>query len=120
MQVPEVFYHYCSFLGQDALILRGPTMEEAMAGALRIVKREQWPQLRAFIEELLIGPYSEADLMKIIRSTYADITPRGPDGARKFLTFLRFLIDASGTISPEMLRQIRAHVTHEPLLRTSK
>lgn len=44
------------------------------------------------LKELLTGPYSESDLMKIFRSTNADITPRGPDGARQFL--LRDLIDA--------------------------
>jgi hypothetical protein len=115
MQIPDVFYDYCIHLHQDSFHVYGPTPEEVSAGALKAVSRDRWPQLRAFIEELLAGPYSEADLMKIIRSTDADMTPRGPDGARKFLIFLRFLIDAGGTIPPEMLRQIRAHVTHEPL-----
>jgi hypothetical protein len=110
MEIPEVFYDYCSFLHQDSFLVYGPNPEEVTAGALRCIKRERWPELRAFIEELLTGSYSEADLMKIIQGTYADITPRGPDGARKFLTFLRYLIDAGGTIPPEMLRQIRAHV----------
>jgi hypothetical protein len=115
MEIPEVFYDYCAFLHQDSFLVYGPTPEEVAAGALRVIKRERWPQLRAFIEELLAGPYSEADLMKIIRGTYADITPRGPDGARKFLTFLRYLIDVGGTIPPDLLRLIRSHVSHVPL-----
>jgi hypothetical protein len=111
MQIPDVFYDYCSFLHQDSFLVYGRTPEEVTAGALKAIKPERWPQLRGFIEELLTGPYSEADLMKIIRSTYADITPRGPDGARKFLVFLRYLIDVGGVIPPDMLRLIRANVS---------
>ena len=109
MEIPEVFYDYCAFLHQDSFLVYGHTPEEVAAGALKAVNRERWPQLRAFVEELLSGPYSEADLIKLIRSTYADITPRGPDGTRKFLTFLRYLIDGDGTISPDVLRLIRAN-----------
>lgn len=113
MQIPDVFYDYCSFLHQDSFLAYGGTPEEVAAGALKAIKPARWPQLRAFIETLLTGPYSEADLMKIIRSTSADITPRGPDGARKFLVFLRYLIDSGGVIPPDMLRVIRANVSRE-------
>jgi hypothetical protein len=115
MQIPDVFYDYCVHLHQGSFHVYGSTPEEVSAGALKAVSRDRWPQLRAFIEELLAGPYSEADLMKIIRSTDADMTPRGPDGARKFLTFLRYLIDVGGTIPPDLLKLIRAHVIREPL-----
>lgn len=115
MQIPDVFYDYCIHLHQDSFHVYGPTPEEISAGALKAVSRDRWPQLRAFIEELLAGSYSEADLMKIIRSTDADMTPRGPDGARKFLTFLRDLIDVGGTIPPDLLKLIHAQVIREPL-----
>jgi hypothetical protein len=115
MQIPDVFYDYCIHLHQDSFQVYGSTPEEVSAGALKAVSRDRWPQLRTFIEELLAGSYSEADLMKIIRSTDDDMTPRGPDGARKFLTFLRYLIDAGGTIPPDLLKLSRAHVIQEPL-----
>ena len=115
MQIPDVFYDYCIHLHQDAFHVHGSTPEEVTAGALKAVDRERWPQLGAFIDELLAGPHSEADLMDIIRNTDADITPQGPDGARKFLTFVRFLIDVGGTIPPHLLRLIRANVSRETL-----
>lgn len=94
MQIPDVFYDYCIWLHQDSFILYGPTPEDVAAGALKMIRREQWPQLRKFVHELLTGPYSESDLMAIFRSTDADVTPRGPDGARMFLTYLSGLMDA--------------------------
>lgn len=98
MQIPDVFYDYCIWLHQDSYIFYGPMMEDIVAGALKKIRPERWPELRAFVHELLTGPYSESDLMTIFRSTDADVTPRGPDGARAFLTYLRGLIDAGGQI----------------------
>lgn len=93
MQIPDAFYDYCTWLHQDSEFDYGPATEDIIAGALKRIRPEQHQLLRAFIEELLTGPYSESDLMKIFRSTKADITPRGPDGARQFLVYLRDLID---------------------------
>jgi hypothetical protein len=98
MQIPDVFYDYCIWMHQDSFIFYGPTMEDILAGALKKIRTERWPELRAFVHELLTGPYSDSDLLTIFRSTDADVTPSDPPSARGFLLYLRDLIDAGGQI----------------------
>jgi hypothetical protein len=100
MQIPDAFYDYCIWLHQDSEYDYGPTLENMIAGAFSRIRPDQHKPLRAFIGELLTGAYSEADLMRILHSTDADVLPVGPGAAKYFLTCLRDVIDGKyGSIS---------------------
>jgi hypothetical protein len=93
MQIPEEFYEFCLYLHQDSFDLYGREPQELAAGPLRFVPKEKRAVLRAFIDQLLTGNYSDEQLQKIYRSTDADIS--FPEGLRYFLGLVRDAIDRS-------------------------
>jgi hypothetical protein len=91
MQIPEEFYEFCLNLHQDSFYVYGREPQDLAAGPLRFVPKEKHAALRAFIDHLLTGNYSDEQLQKIYRSTDADIG--FPEGLRYFLGLVRDTID---------------------------
>lgn len=94
LNIPQAFYLFGFWMNQAAPLLYGRTPEEMVAGALSRIDEDQRPALRAFVDQLLTGPYSEADLQKVYSNAEADIGPRGQDGARKMFSLIRATLDA--------------------------
>lgn len=94
MQIPDEFYDFCLYLHQDSLHVYGTEMQNIAAGALRHMPKEQKLALRSFLEHLLTGNYSDAQLDEIYRGTDAEIGFRS--NLRHFLTLTRDTIDRNG------------------------
>jgi hypothetical protein len=90
MQIPEAFYDFCLYLHQDSFEVYGREPEDIAAGALRHMSKEQKLALRAFLNQLLTGTYSDDELQEIYRGTDADISFRP---VRFFLELVRNTID---------------------------
>ena len=91
MQIPEAFYDFCLLLHQDSSDFYGREPQNLAAGPLRYMSKEQKLALRTFLNQLLIGNYSDAQLQEIYRRGDADIS--FPHGLRYFLTLTRDAID---------------------------
>jgi hypothetical protein len=91
MQIPDEFYEFCLYLHQDSFDFYGREPQDLATGALRFVPKEKHAALRAFLDHLLTGNYSDAQLQEIYRSTDADIGFRS--GLRYFLALVRDTID---------------------------
>lgn len=74
MQIPEAFYEFCLLLHQDSFDFYGREPEELAAGPLQYLSKEQKTALRVFLDHLLTGNYSEAQLQEIYRKGDADIS----------------------------------------------
>jgi hypothetical protein len=92
MQVSEEFSQFCSGLHQD-LELYGPTPQDWVRGALDFVPRERWPALRAYLDQLLAGGYSDAQLQQVYRDTLSELAFWDDRDVRRFLTMARDTID---------------------------
>ena len=91
MQIPEAFYDFCLLLHQDSFVYYGREPEDVAAGPLQYMSKEQKVALRAFLNELLTGNYSDEELQKIYRKGDADIS--FSHGLRYFLGLVRDTID---------------------------
>ncbi len=89
IDIPEEFYVFGQWMHQDVMELAGPLPEDWILYALGHVNSGGQPKLLAFLDSLLDANLSEHELMRIYRSTDADVSPRGEDGARKFFCFMR-------------------------------
>lgn len=91
MQIPEEFYDFCLYLHQDSFYVYGTDPKDIAAGAMAHMSKEQKLALRAFLEQLLTGDYSDAQLDEIYRGTDAEIGFR--ETLRYFLALTRDTID---------------------------
>ena len=92
MKIPDAFYQFCLRLHQDSFILYGREPEDLAAGPLQHMPKERKLALRAFLNELLTGNYSDDELQEIYRKGDADIGFRG-ESLRHFLALVRDTID---------------------------
>jgi hypothetical protein len=92
MQVSDEFFRFCSGLHQDFLMY-GPTPHDWINGALKFVQKERLPTLRNYLDELLAGSYSDAELQEIYRSTHTELRIWDDQEARPFLAMIRDVID---------------------------
>jgi hypothetical protein len=91
MQIPEAFYDFCLLLHQDSFIFYGREPEDVAAGPLRYLSKDQKVALRAFLDHLLTGNYSDAQLQEIYRKGDSDIS--FTEGLRYFLALVRDAIN---------------------------
>jgi hypothetical protein len=91
MQIPEAFYDFCLLLHQDSFVLYGRELQDLAAGPLQYMSKDQKVALRAFLNHLLAGNYSDGQLQEIYRKGDADIGFR--EGLRYFLGLVRDTID---------------------------
>ena len=75
------------------MLLNGPEPEDWIRGALEFVPRGRLPILREYLTQLIDGPYSDAELQALYRSTYTEVGVRGDSGVRVFLKMTRDIID---------------------------
>ncbi len=94
MKIPNEFFKFCLCLHQDFL-LNGPEPQDWIKGALECVQREHRPALSAFVNELLTGGYSDAELQQIYRSTDAELRIWDDRGVRPFLAMVLDITNAS-------------------------
>ena len=92
MQIPDAFYEFCLRLHQDSFDVYGREPEGLAAGPLQHMPKDQKVALRAFLDHLLNGNYSDAQLQEICRKGDADIGFRGEE-LRYFLGLVRAAID---------------------------
>lgn len=92
MQIPDTFYEFCLRLHQDSFILYGREPEAVAAGALQYMSKEEKVALRAFLDHLLTGKYSDAQLQEIYRKGDADLW-FSDESLRYFLELVRAAID---------------------------
>lgn len=90
MQIPDAFYEFCLLLHQDSFDLYGREPGDLAAGPLRYLSKEQKASLKGFLNELLNGDYSEAQLQEIYRKGDADISL---SPVRYFFELVRDAID---------------------------
>jgi hypothetical protein len=67
MQIPDEFFDFCLYLHQDSFYVYGIEAEDIAAGAIKHMSKAQKQKLAAFLDELLIGNYSEDQLQEIYR-----------------------------------------------------
>jgi hypothetical protein len=89
---PKEFLDFCSLLHQD-LFLYGPEPRDWVVGALRDMRREKRSTLKTFIDGLLAGGYSDAELQAIYRSTDTELRIWNDEGVRPFLILVRDTIN---------------------------
>jgi hypothetical protein len=90
--VPDEFKDFCRHFHQDVMLIHS-TPDEMIASALRSLNEQQKHVIRRFLDELLSGRYSSAEIKGIWRKTPADIYfPK----AQGLLEFLRLMRDAVG------------------------
>lgn len=94
MQPSQEFYDFCSGLHQD-FELYGPRPEDWIDGALKCVKRGRLHALRDYVDGLLGGQYSDAELQELYRSTLSEVRIWEDSGVRQFLGLVRDRIDRS-------------------------
>jgi hypothetical protein len=94
MQIPEEFYDFCLYLHQDSFEVYGREPADLAAGPIRHMSKQQKLALRAFLDHLLTGNYSDAQLQEIYRKGDADIW-FSDDSLRYFLRLVRDTIDRS-------------------------
>lgn len=92
MHVSEEFSQFCSGLHQD-FTTYGPEPQDWINGALEFVPRERLPALRNYLEELLTGSYSDAELQELYRSSHSELRIWEDGGVRAFLAMVRDTID---------------------------
>ena len=91
VQIPQEFFDFCLYLHQDSKEVYGETIEKIITGALRHMDVKRRLTLKKFIDELLAGGYSDADLVKIYGSTDAELGIHD-GGMRNFLSMVRSTI----------------------------
>jgi hypothetical protein len=94
MQIPEEFYDFCLYLHQDSFEVYGREPKDLAAGPIRHMSKERKLALRAFLNQLLTGNYSDGQLQEIYRKGDADIGFRG-EALRHFFALVRDTIDRS-------------------------
>ncbi|MEA2876067.1 MAG: hypothetical protein QOF14_1263 [Hyphomicrobiales bacterium] len=92
MQIPEEFYDFCLYLHQDSFYMYGTDPKNIAAGAMEHMSKEQNLALRAFLNHLLTGGYSDDELQKIYRDTDPEISFHGEE-LRYFLALVRDAIN---------------------------
>lgn len=96
MQPSQEFFDFCSGLHQD-FELYGPRPEDWIDGALKFVKKGRLRALRDYVDELLNGRYSDAELQELYRSTPTELRIWEDRGVRQFLGMVRDRIDRQRT-----------------------
>lgn len=91
MKTPAGFYDFCFYLHQDADYVYGPELQDMISGALQHVPKERRPPLRAYLDHLLTGNYSDAQLMDIYHGAEPEMGIRR--GVRHVFTMIRDTID---------------------------
>jgi len=95
MHASDEFFQFCRGLHQD-FMLYGPEPHDWIAGALDFVRKGRLPLLRAYIDGLLNGDFSDAELQRIYRSTETELAIWDDRGVREFLKMVRDVIDKRG------------------------
>ena len=72
MQASDEFFRFCLGLHQD-FMLYGPEPQDWINGALEFVQEERWPLLRDYLDRLLAGGYSDAQLQQLYRDTASEL-----------------------------------------------
>lgn len=90
MKIPIEFLHFTEFFHQDFDVFYSDE-KSLIEDAIGNTPPEDLAPIRNFLDELLSGKYSEAQLRSIWRDTNAEISPfRGQEGnCTEFLTNLR-------------------------------
>lgn len=89
----EEFFQFCSGLHQDIFLLHGSEPQNWIRAALPFVPVENLPVLRNYLTALLEGPYSDAELQALYRSTYTEVGIREDHGVRVFFRMICDIID---------------------------
>lgn len=92
MNITEEFYDFCLYLHQD-YTLYGPKPQDWIDGALRHMDKERRSALKDYLDGLLSGDYSDAQLQEIYRSTDTELRIWDDRGVRLFLEMVRDTID---------------------------
>ena len=92
MQASDEFSQFCLGLHQD-FMLYGPEPQDWINGALDFVEQGRWRALRGYVDRLLTGGYSDAQLQQLYRDTASELAIWDDRGVRPFLTMLRDTIN---------------------------
>jgi len=84
MKITNEFFNFCLALHQD-YELYGPEPEDWIRGALENVPEERHIVLKDYLNELLSGNYSDAQLSEIYHSTSPELGFRDNRELRQFL-----------------------------------
>lgn len=87
------FFDFCAFLHQDVVLLHGNEIQGIVRATLEHYKAERLTRLRAYLRDVLDGPYSDAELQALYRSTYTEIGIREDRGVRVFFKMICEIID---------------------------
>jgi hypothetical protein len=85
---PDEFKDFCRHFHQDVTRIYS-TPEQMIAAALRSMNEEQKHVVRQFLDELLSGRHSSAEIKGVLRRTPADIYFPKARGAVAFLQLVR-------------------------------
>lgn len=88
----DEFFDFCSGLHQD-FERYGPEPEDWIDGALGFVEKGKLQALSDYIQGLLTGSYSNAQLQEIYRNTYTELRFGDDKELRLFLEMIRDRIE---------------------------
>jgi hypothetical protein len=94
MRVPEEFNHFCSEFccSQLFMDIDDGSMEKAIRRAIRSLNKQQALVVKQFLDKLLSGRYSGADLVGIWRRTPAGMNLGNAKHTVQYLKLMRDLI----------------------------
>lgn len=95
MNIPDEFHRFCLYIHQESAYVYGPDPQDWIEGALAGMSAEQRTTLRAYVDHLLSGPYTEQELQAIWSDTDAEMGFRDERSLRNFLGLIRDTIDRS-------------------------
>lgn len=90
--IPPEFAAACALLHPD-LMLDHATVEDAITWAFQASRPADKPAIRAFIDRLLQGPYSTAELKGVLNRALPDWFVIDAKGARALLEHMRRALD---------------------------
>ncbi len=96
MRASDEFLEFCSGIIQNFDAVYGPEPEDWIRGALGHVHQERHLVLRDYLNGLLSGHYSDAQLSEIYHSTSPELGFLDNGELRQFLELARDMIGKSG------------------------
>lgn len=92
MRASVELYQFCSGMTQN-LGKNVATFQDWIASAISFVPKDRLPIFRDYLDQLLSGNYSDAQLEEIYNSTYSEFASSGDGGARVLFEAARNAID---------------------------
>lgn len=93
IKASDEFFNFCALLNQGIILSSGPMPEDWVRGALQYSGKETLMKLRDELKRLIAGPFSDAELQELFRSTYTDMGIREDRGVRVFFQVVVDIID---------------------------